>query len=49
MSKELAMSSELQNEIDTIVLKPFGQNSNDILKKMREKLRVLLSERGIIF
>lgn len=49
LSKELAMSSELQNEIDTIVLKPFGQNSNDILKKMQEKLRVLLSERGIIF
>lgn len=48
LRKELAMSSELQDEIDTIVLKPFGQNSNDILKKIREKLRVLLSERGIM-
>lgn len=40
------MSPELQDEIDTIVLKPFDLNSNDVLEKMRETLNVLLSERG---
>lgn len=41
------MSPELQDEIDTIVLKPFVINSNDVLEKMRETLNVLLSERGV--
>ena len=42
------MSPEIQDEIDTIVLKPFDLNSNDVLEKMRETLNVLLSERGVI-
>lgn len=42
----LVLSPELQDEIDTIVLKPFDLNSNAVLEKMRETLNVLLSERG---
>lgn len=43
---KLVLSTELQDEIDTIVLKPFGLNSNDALQKMRKTLNMLLSERG---
>ena len=41
-----AISSELQDEIDTIVLKPFNLNSNDVLERMKEALKALLLERG---
>ena len=43
---ELVLSPKIQDEIDTIVLKPFGLNSGDVLQKLRDTLRMLLSERG---
>lgn len=43
---ELVLSPQIQDEIDTIVLKPFGLNSGDVLQKLRDTLRMLLSERG---
>jgi hypothetical protein len=46
LRKELILTPALQNEIDTMVLKPFDRNSSEVLGKMKATLRILLSERG---
>lgn len=46
LKNEHVMSPKLQDKIDSIVLSPFAQNSNDVLQKIKTTLKILLSERG---
>ncbi len=46
LREKKVMSPVLQDEIDTIVLKPFDLNRNNAVEKMRETLSMLLLERG---